>query len=230
LGNSHAPIVHSKSHDQVGTRIKKKAIFRAEASAKSSYMNLSEENRLIRQFNRGKADGYRVVFGLYFPVIFQYAKKIIGNADDAHDITSDIFLRLWEMRERFKSLAKIRAFLFTASRNACLDFIHHVKVINAKQQSILDLFLASQDPGTESAYTTSELLLLVQQEIDRLPKKCRKVMILYYLQDMTTAAVAAVMKISEKTVSNQRLRGLKKLKIALKGKAWSLFCLIWPIA
>jgi len=192
-------------------------------------MNLSEEHRLIRQFKRGKADGYRVVFDLYFLVIFQYAKKIVGNADDAYDITSDIFLRLWEIREHFESLAKIRAFLFTASRNACLDFIHRVKVRNAKQEKILDLFLASQDPGTESAQISSELLLLVQQEIDRLPRQCRKVMILYYLRHMTTAAVAAAMRISEKTVSSQRLRGVKKLKIAMKGKTWSLFCLLMPI-
>ncbi|HMH31511.1 MAG TPA: sigma-70 family RNA polymerase sigma factor [Puia sp.] len=192
-------------------------------------MNRSEEHRLIRKFNRGAADGYRVVFDLYFRVIFLYAKRIIGNGDDAYDIASDIFLRLWEMRERFESLAKIRAFLFTACRNACLDFIHHIKIRNAKHQIILDLFLASQDRGMESAQTTSELLLLIQQEIDRLPRKCRNVMILYYLQDMTTAAVAAMMKISEKTVSNQRLRGLKILKIALKGKAWSFFCLLWPM-
>ena len=63
---------------------------------------------------------------------------------------------------------------------------------------------------------TAELHNLIYAAIDKLPGKCREIFKLCYISGLTNEETARRLKISVKTVSNQKLLALRKLRLALK--------------
>jgi RNA polymerase sigma-70 factor (TIGR02960 family) len=49
--------------------------------------------------------------------------RMLGNYEDAQDMTQETFLRAWNKRASFKGHATLRTWLYRIATNACLDFL-----------------------------------------------------------------------------------------------------------
>ena len=56
----------------------------------------------------------------------------------------------------------------------------------------------------------------IQQAIDRLPEKCREIFILSRYEELSYREIATTLSISIKTVENQMMTALKKLRVSLQ--------------
>jgi RNA polymerase sigma factor (sigma-70 family) len=62
--------------------------------------------------------------GLYkelYPSIFTLANKMVNNTQEAQDICTESFVKLFQSEEKFETLQNLKAYLFTITRNACLN-------------------------------------------------------------------------------------------------------------
>lgn len=57
-----------------------------------------------------------------------FAMSYLSDPDEARDIVQQIFVRMWEQRNKLPDNLKLRAYLFTAIRNACYNALEHKKV------------------------------------------------------------------------------------------------------
>ena len=63
--------------------------------------------------------------------VYSYAVNMLGNPDDAADITQDVMAKLWETRHQLHSMESPKAWALRMTRNLCLD---HLK----RRRPILD--------------------------------------------------------------------------------------------
>ena len=61
-------------------------------------MTEAKFEQCIRQMNEGDKEGLREVYEEYISYIYGIVFQMIGNKENAEDITSEFFIKLWDFR------------------------------------------------------------------------------------------------------------------------------------
>lgn len=176
-----------------------------------------QEGELIALFRSGDRKALQHLYTLHYKTLCYFANKLIIDLPQAEDIVADSYIKLWNLRSNFDTLINIRAFLYITVRNACFNFLRQAKRISAAQAEMLYLM---QNESDKILFTEIEANLLdkIHAEIESLPRQCREVFKLFYLQQMTTTQIALEMNLSRNTVQNHKIRATKLLRTAFLKK------------
>ena len=157
------------------------------------------------------------IFKLYHKSFYYLARQIVKNDEQAEDIVSDCFVKLWKKRAEFKSLDGIKAFMFVIIKNASIDHLRREQTRSISHQQILRQ--TEEDSNyIESKMIKAELLQLILQEVETLPPMRRKIFKLIFLEDMTVFEIARVLNISVDTVRVQKAKALHGLRSIILSK------------
>ncbi len=77
----------------------------------------------IRRICAGDQDGLKQIYEAYLPYIFSLVLGILKNREDAEDVTSSFFIRIWNTAEQYKSGRGHKTYISTIARNMCIDYL-----------------------------------------------------------------------------------------------------------
>ena len=140
----------------------------------------------------------------------RFAMEYVIREEDAENIVQDVFLELWEQKLLLVSHTYLFAWLFTATKNRCLDLLRHKTVVRKGAEKLMD------EHNIELQMKLQSLESVVQKAIDTLPKKCREIFVMNKIEGKKQKAIAAELNISVHTVESQMTIAHRKLKEALK--------------
>lgn len=151
----------------------------------------------------------------YHHQLFRYTLKFIEDENEALDLVQDIFVEVWE-RGHYKNPDKeVKAYLFTAVKNSCLNYIRHQKVIR-KFEHHASLQIkeaeASYYLSGEQSYVEKESLQRIDEAIDSLNDIYREVIILSRLEGLKNKDIAKLLDVPVRTVETRIFRALALLK------------------
>lgn len=188
--------------------------------ALSARLQMDMENLHMQKNN--KSDFSRV-YSIYFPKLVRFAREFVLSTEDAENIIQDIFIYLWEHQELLDTLTNLNAFLFTLVKNKCIDQLRHRKLLERKREefkTVLDkeiqLKLYALQQFDENALSNEDIEIILNNAINSLPEKCRKVFILSRMEGLKNREIAERLNISAKTVENQMTTAIRKLRVELK--------------
>ena len=172
------------------------------------------EIELIYSFQQGERKALHQVYALYQRSLCFFTEQLITNTMAAEDIVSECFINAFQKKEDFPSLGQLKSFLFTAAKNAALNYlkaqkrhddIHHSIERGADRFSI----------DVENAYIKTEVMQLIFMEIEKLPPQCRQVVRLSVIDGKSAPEIAAELNMAYQTVLNQKAKGVALLRTAL---------------
>ena len=169
--------------------------------------------QILDEFNNGNGEAFATLYNSLHDTVYSFAKKFTVSAEDAQDIVADTFYKLWTLRGSFKTPGKLKSFLFTTVKNACLDYLKHKKIVATHHHNILRALLSQKEEDTEPDWITMVLLQTIREEIEKLPGQRRLIFKLAYLEGLKNQEIASMLKITEKTVRNQKTKALQRLRI-----------------
>ena len=76
---------------------------------------------------KGDTDGLRAVYEDYGKYIYKTFVNIVRSPQDAEDLTSDFFLRLWQKAEYYRMGNGHKRWLVTIAHNMAADFLKKEK-------------------------------------------------------------------------------------------------------
>lgn len=170
---------------------------------------------LIFQFNQGNTEAFTAIYNRYYSTLYYFIKRFIPEHEDAEDITADVFVKLWNLRTNLHTINNIEAFLYITGRNACLDFLRHMQRRNIRQKELLQSLLQEPEEGRLEEDVKALVLQAIHAEIEKLPRSCRTVFQMAYLEGMSNGEIAEALNINNQSVRNFKLRAVKLLRIAL---------------
>lgn len=175
------------------------------------------EGELVAMFRRSDRAALKHLYGLHYKTLCYFAANLVKDRQQAEDMVADSYVKLWTLRANFDTLTNIRAFLYITVRNACFNYLRQAKRMTAAQQEMLYLL---QNESTQLQFHEIEASLLdkIYSEIESLPKQCKQVFKLFYIERLNTAEIASRMKLSRNTVQNHKMRAMKLLRTALLKK------------
>lgn len=138
-----------------------------------------------------------------------YLRRAWSRPDDLHDLRQETYIRVYEAAARARP-ASPRAFLFTTARHLMADRLRRARVVSIETMGDLDaLRVLVDEVSPERRLDARQVLQRLSAALDRLPPRCRQVVWLRRVEELSQKQVAARLGISEKTVEKQIAKGMR---------------------
>lgn len=174
-----------------------------------------DESTLILLLRQGDEEAFEVLYNRYWEKLLTIAYHRIGSMEVAKELVQDVFTNLWRRRQQLTIQTTFGAYIFSAMKYTILD---HIRAQAVKEKYIAAIKTAVQyaDNSTVDFIAYEELNHTLEQEIRKLPEKCRMVFRLSRIEHYSTKEIAEKLQISPKTVENQITKALKLLRVNLR--------------
>lgn len=178
-------------------------------------MNQDEDLMLFEQVKNGDLSSYELLFKKFYKELHRFAFTYVRDSSIAEEMSQEVFLYMWEKRKKIEIQTTLKTYLYSAVKNKCLNYI---KLELPKQQSMADIseVMLSVSHEKKDEGENEKLKRYIQNAVDALPKKCRRIFLLSRNAGMTYEEIADELDISKKTVENQMGIALKKLRESLE--------------
>ena len=141
----------------------------------------------------------------HYRFLMRSAWALTGSRALAEDVVQDTFANAWEHRQQLRQPELARAWLFRIMRRAAL---RHIPPPGAP----LDADEAADSPAPDAGLDDK---LDVVRGLARIAPIHREVLVLYYFDDMGTAAMAEALEVAPGTVLSRLARAREALKAAI---------------
>jgi len=173
---------------------------------------LDNEREIVE---RAKQDdqAFEVLYDFYFPRIYGYMLKRVGDFSIAEDLVSKTFLNIFTNLKNYQYKGySFGAWVYRIATNNLID--HYRKSGKRKEINIeeaKELRDEVSDTPDEIAQHTRERKL-VQEALRELPKKYQEVLDLKFFAERTTDEIAEILETNENNVRVILFRALKLFK------------------
>ena len=99
-------------------------------------MDFSQPEILLSEIQQGNQRAFEFLFKSYYPRLRHFASRFVDETT-AEDITQECFLKIWEMRSEIRN-PNIASLLFTMVRNACLNHLKHIALVDISSIEFLE--------------------------------------------------------------------------------------------
>ena len=172
-------------------------------------MTLKElEQVTILALKEGSVDAFNLCYDLYYRPLCSFANFLVKQPAIAEELIQIIFLELWMNRENLPEHSSLKAFLLTATKHDCLDYLKHKKI----EEKYVGNYLKTTHEDYEDIFhelIARDLQKSLDMAINKLPTQCRAVFLMSRFKYMPYKEIAAELKISVKTVENQIGKALR---------------------
>lgn len=180
--------------------------------------------KLMVDFCNGNEKSFALLMEKNFPKVINTIKRFTGNQHDAEDLAQEVFLRIYNARNRYVPSAKFTTWLYHIVTNLCLNYVrdrkrHRVQAL-FKESSSFSLNLKDSNQKTPSnIIVKEEMCNKVRELIQTLPPNQRLALILSKYEGLSYKEISEVMETSLQAVKSLINRGKVNLKNKLKEKA-----------
>ena len=159
----------------------------------------------IDRIRSGDRDGLKVIYEEYRVFIYSAVINIVKNPEDAEDITSEFFIKLWRIAGRYNGGKGHKAWLATIARNMAIDSIR-------KHQRET---LSDQLPEQRTEETPEKEVLqrqALREAMKSLNDNEAEILDMKIVGQLTFKEIAEILNIPMGTVTWRYQNGLKKLR------------------
>jgi RNA polymerase sigma-70 factor (ECF subfamily) len=153
----------------------------------------------------GDASAFERLVAKHHKVVFNVALRMVGDYEEARDVTQATFVKAWEKLASFDPSHRFFSWLYRIMINHSLDLIER-----RRRQVPLDPKLRSS-ARPDHDFEASERAAWVQGAIARLPRESREVLVLRHFAELSYQEMAETLAIPEKTVKSRLFEARQKL-------------------
>ncbi len=164
----------------------------------NQYISLADKDLLL-QIAADDARAFDAVYEKYWSILLHTANKRLHDREASMDAVQNVFIDLWARRKDV-SIENLPAYLQQATR-----FQVYKQISNSKKKTpflqLLDNILSS-DFTADCKLMDKEMQSLLNDWIETLPPKQKKIFLLYLNRDLSTKEMSAELNIPRKTIQN----------------------------
>ncbi len=141
--------------------------------------------------------------------LLNYARKIIGNPEDAEDAVQEAMLKLWNKRQEMEQYKSIEAFAMVLTHNLCMDVLRSKRAIDTSLENISGTTVNSTP---ERLMEARDEIRLMHEIIASLPTLQRTIMQMKDIEEYETEEIAEITGCSAEAIRSNLSRARKKVR------------------
>lgn len=174
---------------------------------------MTDEQIMQRIMDKDPA-AFNEVYDKLYRRLFFFAKSLIGDTEEARDIVSDSFIKMWAQQKMFSNMAHLQVYFYTVIKNACIDYLRRDKLRTKIENQLVQAGNLTENV-IERKYQEAELIQILYERINQLPDRMQQVFKLTYLEGYSRTEIAQMLNLSENTVRNTNAAAMKALRLTL---------------
>ncbi|MEZ0453640.1 RNA polymerase sigma-70 factor [Sphingobacterium thalpophilum] len=166
--------------------------------------------QLLEQLRQGDKAAFQELYFRMRNKVMGFSYKFLRSQEDAKELTQEIFVKLWENREKIESSKNIETLLYVMVRYSMLDLW--------KRKLRYDNFLETQSRVEQHHDSTAQYIdyqecyAVLSKSIESLPQQAQKVYRLSREEGLSHQQIAEQLQISTHTVSNHIKRSMRQIR------------------
>ena len=182
----------------------------------STTLNHLEDADVFQVMRRGSLSALEILYQRYGAAVYRLALRIVGNCQEAEDLTQDVFLEFWRQQTYDPDRGTVLVFLLTMTRSRALNRLKKNRSHRDRLTKWLsDRPLSSKNTPFENT-SLEELSTQVTAALKTLPDKQRRVLEMAYYDGLSQSEITEHLNLPIGTVKSQSRRGLLKLRQLLQ--------------
>ena len=176
---------------------------------------LEEEEVVIQRLQAGDEKSFALVYNHYYSSVQAQVLHILHSPEMTEDVTQEIFIRIWENREKLSEVRSFKSYLFITARNYTLNVLKSASRSEAAMGEIIR-YLDKYRNTTQDQVQDNEYLRFINRQLEALPPRSREIFNMCRVQSKTYNEVAAELGISRDAVKSRMVHVMKTLRSSIE--------------
>jgi RNA polymerase sigma-70 factor, ECF subfamily len=181
--------------------------------------------QLMLQVKNGDITAFERLVDKYKQPVLNLINRTLTDPTEAEDLAQNVFVQVFRSASRYQHTARFTTWLYTITRNLCLNEIrrrsrHPAESLDGLGEDTEDHPARQyEDPKSHSAdahLLSDELVYKVEEALSDLPEKQRTAILLFQEKDMSYEEISIILNCSLSATKSLIHRGRETLKLRLK--------------
>ena len=163
----------------------------------------------MKRIKAGDKSALREVYEEYIGYIYSVVFQVVLNKDDADDVTSEFFIKLWKLADTYQSRNGHKAWIATIARNMAIDLLR-----KSNREVLVEDFADSTSENASPDDVEGDVIsdMSLKSALDTLKPAEREIVNMKILGELTFQEIADVLKQPLGTVTWRYQNAIRKLR------------------
>jgi len=185
-----------------------------------------DDRQLVETIRGGDPDAFEVLVRRKTSKVYSLCYRIIGNSEDAKDISQLVFIKLWENLEKYDPQYAFDTWLYRMVTNVAIDFMRNKQSRDNAVNSNLRLVKTSSDAEQGTIVQRKEVESVFNTVSQVLSPKQKTIFVMNQMDDLSSSEIAKVLGCRESTVRNHLFNARKLMQQQLR-KRFPEYSRLW---
>ena len=182
-----------------------------------------DDRALVSRILEGDRDRFTELVKRYEKRVVNYVYRIIHRYEEAHDLTQEIFVKVFVALDRFDPKYQFSTWLFRIAQNTAIDALRKKSIVEvpiakpATDEETKDREFADTGVSPYRALKNKQLATAIDRAVLDLPPDYRELIRLRHFAELSYEEIASMKKLPLGTVKNKLFRARNMLKETLEG-------------
>jgi RNA polymerase sigma-70 factor, ECF subfamily len=181
-------------------------------------VNIGSNTELITLLKKGNILAFESIYNLYCSKLHKFVLMYLKQEEDAEEIVQEVFIKIWQNKDKIDNNASFEPFLFTIAYNATISLLRKRVNANKSKEYIKSLQHNCYGNPIIEEIQFKELDNTIQSLLEKLTPRQKEIYYLSRVEELSHTEIASKLNISESTVNNHLVNILRYLKTSLKSK------------
>jgi RNA polymerase sigma factor (sigma-70 family) len=185
--------------------------------------NKNEYSKLWDLTSTNDTIAYSKLYNSLYPQLYAYTYNNLKNTDLASDIVQDVFIKLWQKRNKIGQIENVKAYFFRVTHSLIQN---HFRRENLNRKMLSSLSMEKECISIEDFIIKEESLLKsnknIKKAIEKLPSRQKEMIYMSFYQNLNYNQIVALTGIKYQSVVNNIYRAVKVLRLEIQSSQNSL--------
>ncbi len=174
------------------------------------------EPEVISQVQKGNQEAFTKLVELYQRPVYNLCYRMLGNPEEAEDISQETFLKVYKNANRYDSSRPFTTWILSVAAHLCIDQLRKRRMTLISMDANPNYEPVDVNPGPDSIFFRREEQRRVQSLLQTLNPQDRAAVVMYYWYDFSYDEIAHNLSMTSSAVKSR----LHRARIAL-AQTWS---------
>jgi RNA polymerase sigma-70 factor (ECF subfamily) len=174
------------------------------------------DTEVFQGLRSGNLIALGILYERYGEIVYRVALRMLGNAQEAEDLTQEVFLSLWSGGAYDSQRGSMLVFLTTLTRSKAIDRHRQIRAQWQRIQRWLRNFPPESGSTLMDKVALKEMSCRVHEAIAELPANQQQVLEMAYYDGLSQSEISEALNMPVGTVKTYKRKGLLKLREILQ--------------
>lgn len=185
-----------------------------------------DDRQLVQTIREGDSHAFEQLVRRKTSKVYALCYRIIGNAEDAKDISQLVFIKLWENLQKYDPAYAFDTWLYRMVTNVAIDFMRNKQSRENAVNSNLRLVKTAADAEQTVVVQRKEIEKVFDAVSEALSPKQKTIFVMNQMEDLQSAEIAKILGCRESTVRNHLFNARKLMQQQLQ-KRFPEYAQLW---